>query len=357
MGIRTDLPRAPGKGKSSGPDDTTASSGNPGPASRLVPQEMVGTCPAMLRVFQLIRKVAATEFPVLVTGPSGTGKEMVAQAIHQRSPRAQGPFAVVNCGAIPRELLESEFFGHERGSFTGAHRTVVGKVELAQGGTLFLDEVGELPLELQVKLLRFLQDYSFERVGGREKRTADVRVISATNCNLKEMIAQNRFREDLFYRLDGINIDLPPLAERGDDILIMANFFLGRYCRDVGKEIKGFSPEALRALKVYSWPGNIRELINRVRRGVVMAEGSLVSPKNLDLESQVLKGDLSAGLGLKEALAQFESRLIVETLDRCQGSVQMAAKALKTSRSVIYHLINKHGLSLPQDGKDKKGFS
>lgn len=177
--------------------------------------EMIGTCDAMLHVFKMIRKVATTDVPVMITGASGTGKEMVARAIHQRSNRSKGPFVPINCGAIPRELLESELFGHEKGSFTGAYRSVAGTVERAQGGTLFLDEVGELPLELQVKLLRFLQEYTFERVGGRKSIKVDLRVISATNRNLTELIAQNQFREDLYYRLDVIDISLPPLQRPG----------------------------------------------------------------------------------------------------------------------------------------------
>ncbi len=306
--------------------------------------EMVGTCPAMLRVFQLIRKVAYTDFPILVTGASGTGKEMVAKAIHQRSQRASGPFVVVDCGAIPRELLESELFGHERGSFTGAFRTVAGKVELAHGGTLFLDEVGELPLELQAKLLRFLQDYSFERIGGRERKAVDLRVISATNAHLKKMVAEGRFREDLYYRLNGITIEMPPLKERGDDVLIMANLFLTRCASDLGKDVQGFSREAQKTILTYPWPGNVRELINHVRRAVVLAEGPWVSSQNLGLEEPLLKTGDSNGLGLKGALAEFESSLVSKALAQCGGSVQLAAKLLKTSRSVIYHLIHKHRL-------------
>jgi two-component system NtrC family response regulator len=220
---------------------------------------MVGTSPAMLRVFDLIRKVAHADFPVLITGASGTGKEMVAKAIYLRSRRASGPFMAVNCGAIPRELMESELFGHERGAFTGAVRTVNGKVELANHGVLFLDEVGEIPLELQPKLLRFLQEFSFERVGGRQKIAADVRVISATNCNLKEMMINGQFREDLYYRLDGIDIELPPLKDRGDDVSIMAKLFLQQIAAELGRDLKGFDPEARQILQRYSWPGNVRE--------------------------------------------------------------------------------------------------
>jgi two-component system NtrC family response regulator len=307
-------------------------------------REMIGTCPAMHKVFHLIRKVAASDVPVLVTGASGTGKEMVAQAIHQRSLRSKGPFVAVNCAAIPRELLESELFGHEKGAFTGAFRTVAGKVELAHNGTLFLDEVGELPLELQVKLLRFLQEFSFERVGGRETKQVDLRVISATNGDLKELIAAGRFREDLYYRLNVVNIDLPDLKERGDDGLIMANVFLRRYAAKTERKILGFSAEAMKAIQTYPWPGNIRELINHIRRAVVMAEDAWVTPENLGLDLTKFQGMPSNRLGLKEAKARFEAKLVSEALANCRGNVQLAAKLLKTSRSVVYHLISKHDL-------------
>jgi two-component system NtrC family response regulator len=308
-------------------------------------QEMIGTCPAMLQVFHLIRKVAPADLPVLLTGASGTGKEMVAQAVHERSLRSQGPLVPVNCGAIPRDLLESELFGHEKGSFTGALRTVVGKVELANYGTLFLDEVGELPPELQVKLLRFLQDFTFERVGGRETKRVNLRVISATNADLKELISQGRFREDLYYRLNGITIALPDLKDRGEDLWIMAQVFLKRYVSQTNnKKILGFTEEAAAAIKGYSWPGNIRELINLIRRAVVLAEGSWITAENLGLEPRPGLGDPYQGLGLKEAVTKFEAGLVTEALTNCGGRVELAAQALKTSRSVIYHLIHKHNL-------------
>ena len=308
------------------------------------PNEMIGTCQAMFRVFHLIRKAAGTDVPILVTGASGTGKEMVAQALHQRSTRSQGPFVAVNCGAIPRELLESELFGHERGAFTGAHRTVVGKVELANHGTLFLDEIGELPLELQVKLLRFLQDYSFERVGGRQKIQADLRVVSATNRDLKELIAVNRFRDDLYYRLNCINIELPDLKDRGEDVLIIANVFLRRYATTIGKPVSGLTKETTQTIQAYAWPGNIRELANLIRRSVVMADNPWITPENLGLDSEVIRKIPSNGngLGLKKAKAQLELKMLTEALTNFQGNVQKAAKALKTSRSVVYHLINKY---------------
>jgi len=315
------------------------------------PREMIGTCDPMRQVFKMIRKVATSDVPVLVMGASGTGKEMVAQAIHQRSRRAKGPFVAVNCGGIPRDLLESELFGHEKGAFTGAYRTTVGTVERAQGGTLFLDEVGELPMELQVKLLRFLQEYTFERVGGRKTFKADLRVISATNSDLEELIAAGRFRDDLYYRLDVVKIELPPLKQRGEDVLIMANVFLRRYSSMIGKEIKGFTKVAATVIQTHSWPGNIRELVNRIRRGVVMTEGSWITPEHLGFsigEPQGFSGDPLApsvnGLGLKKAKAKFEADLVASALERCQGNVLLTAKILKTSRSMIYHLMQKYNI-------------
>jgi two-component system, NtrC family, response regulator len=308
-------------------------------------EEMVGTCPAMLQISQLIDKVSITDFPVLVTGASGTGKEMVAQAIHQRSRRALGPFVTVNCGAIPRELLESELFGHERGAFTGAYNTVVGKAELAHRGTLFLDEIGELSPEVQVKLLRFLQGFTFERVGGRKTLQVDVRIISATNADLKKLVKAGRFREDLYYRLEGINIELPLLKDRGEDILILAERFLQRLGAETGKVLDGFTREAKDALMGYAWPGNVRELENRLQRAVVMTDSRMVTAKHLGLKGKSGPQASSVdGLSLREAISLFEATLLSDTLSRCDGCVKRTAEALKTSRSVIYHLINKHNL-------------
>ena len=308
-------------------------------------QEMIGTCEAMRKVFHLIRKLAATDVPVLITGASGTGKEIVARAIHERSLRSKGPFVAINCGAIPRELLESELFGYEKGAFTGAYRTTIGTVERADGGTLFLDEVGELPLELQVKLLRFLQELSFERVGGRKTIKVDLRVLSATNGDLGEMIGANRFREDLYYRLDVINICLPLLKDRGEDAVIIANVFLKRYAIKVVKDIRGFTREAVTAIKAHPWPGNIRELINRIRRGVVMADTPWLTPEHLGLDlAEIQPQYMLNGQGLKEAKAKFEAKLVTEALTNYQGNVLLASKALKISRSMIYHIIQKYGL-------------
>ncbi|MFZ2088037.1 MAG: sigma 54-interacting transcriptional regulator [Desulfobaccales bacterium] len=309
------------------------------------PEEMIGTCKAMRDIFCMIRKLAVTDVPVLITGASGTGKEMVARAIHQRSNWARGPFVEVNCGAIPRELLESELFGHGKGAFTGAYRTTIGHVERAQGGTLFLDEVGELPVELQVKLLRFLQEFTFHRVGGRQPFKVDVRVISATNSDLSEMIAAGRFREDLYYRLDVVNIDLPALKDRDDDCLIMANVFLKRYATRLSKDLKGFTAEAMAAIQNHAWPGNVRELINRVRRAVVMTEGGRVGQEHLGLDqSGAVTEPVFNGKSLKEARAEFEARLVSEALHHFQGNVFLASRALRVSRSTMYHFIQKYQL-------------
>jgi two-component system NtrC family response regulator len=317
---------------------------------------MIGACDAMLNVFDLIRKVAATDCPVLITGASGTGKEMAARAIHQRSMRSKGPFIAINCGAIPRELLESELFGYEKGAFTGAYRSSIGTVERAHNGTLFLDEVGELPIELQVKLLRFLQEYTFERVGGRKTIKVDLRVISATNCNLKELIAHGRFREDLYYRLDVVNLDLPHLKDRGEDMLIMAKFFLKYYTAKQNKNILGFSPEALTAIQMHPWPGNIRELVNRIRRAVVMTESPWIMPENMSLKiSEINPEPFIEGMGLREAKKRLEIEMVTAALGKYQGNVRLAAKALKTSRSVIYNLMEKYKIS-PQDSQRPAEF-
>ena len=309
------------------------------------PEEMIGTCKAMRDVFCLIRKVAVTDVPVLITGASGTGKEMVARAIHQRSHWSQGPFAEVNCGAVPPGLLESELFGLETEGSTGAQRTLIGHVERAQNGTLFLDEVGELSVALQVKLLRFLQEFTFHRVGGRQPIKVNVRIISANDTDLKELIAAGRFREDLYYRLDVVKVNLPPLVDREDDSLIMANVFLKRHAAKFGKNIKGFTSEAVAAIQGHSWPGNVRELINRVRRAVVMSENNRVAPEHLGLDQpqQDPKPGFN-GKSLKEARAEFEARLISETLQHFRGNVNLASRALKVSRSTMYHFIQKYRL-------------
>lgn len=304
--------------------------------------EMLGTSPKMQEVFTAIRKVAATEVPVLITGESGTGKELVAHAIHGQSARKGGPFVVINCGAIPENLLESELFGHEKGSFTGAHIQRKGRIEAAHGGTLVLDEIGELSLPLQVKLLRFLQEQKIERVGGREEIIVDSRVLAATNMDLKQGISDGRFREDLYYRIGVVSIDLPPLREREADILLLANVFVKKYVAGSKKKITGFTKQALREIEVYSWPGNIREMENRIKRAVIMAEGSRITPMDLELASSHAKYE---GRGLKEARDALEKDLIKRAITRNRGNLTKVAEELGVTRPTLYGMMEKLGIA------------
>ena len=305
----------------------------------------------MLAVFDTIRRVASADVSVLLTGESGTGKELVARAIHRRSPRAGKPFIPINCGAIPENLLESELFGHEKGSFTGAHAMKRGKFEVADGGTLFLDEIGELPLSLQVKLLRFLQDHLIERVGGNTTLPVDVRVIAATNRDLEEMIEARTFREDLFYRINTVRIVLPPLRERGGDILLLATRFLHRYRAESSRSLRGFSRQALEALNAWTWPGNVRELDNRVKRGVIMAATSLIQAADLDLPAQPGATDeqdeteaspAPAEMTLRDARDRLDRGMVVSALLRTSGNVSAAAQELDISRPSLHDLMKKH---------------
>jgi len=302
---------------------------------------MLGASPEIQEVFASIRKVATTEVPVLITGESGTGKELVAKAIHQLGTRKTSPFVVINCSAIPEALLESELFGHEKGAFTGAHIQRKGRFETAQGGTLFLDEIGELPLSLQVKLLRFLQEQRIERVGGREEIFVDVRIMAATNRDLMESIREGRFREDLYYRLGVVTIALPPLREREGDIMLLATSFSPKYSTENKKKIKGFTAEAIRALETYHWPGNVRELENRIKRAVIMAEGSKITPQDLELAPQHAGYE---GRGLKEAREGFEKDFILRVLSRNKGNLTKAAEELRIHRSTLYELMEKLGI-------------
>jgi len=304
---------------------------------------MVGCCPEMLAVFATIRKVAASNAPILITGESGTGKELVAGAIHEASQRRKGPFVAINCGAIPENLLESELFGHEKGAFTGAHLTVQGRLQYAQRGTLFLDEIGELPVNLQVKLLRFLQQGTIQRVGGREEISIDARTTCATNVDIAKAIAEGRFREDLYYRIGVITINLPPLRERGDDILLLAENYLKFYAKENGKKALRFSPAAAAFLKRHPWPGNVRELKNRVQRAVIMSEGGSVGP--MDLGSDRQEPDAPAGSGgrlsLREAREAMEREMILGAMQRQSGNVLKAAEELGVSRPTLYDMMRK----------------
>jgi two-component system NtrC family response regulator len=294
----------------------------------------------MQAVFGLIRKVAPTSAPVLILGESGTGKEMVAQALHRRSAQKTGPFVAINCNTIPENLLESELFGHEKGAFTGAYAQCKGHIQTAAGGTLFLDEIGELPAPVQVKLLRFLQEKCFQRVGGRQEIPSDARVLAATNRNLQESVAAGKFREDLYFRLAVVVIKVPPLRQRGDDIVLLAKAFLQNYEVEHAKPGLTFAPDALRALALYRWPGNVRELQNRVRRAVIMADGKRVTAKDLELN------DILSALppqSLREARESVEREMVQDALRRHSGKVTAAALELGISRPTLYELMEKLG--------------
>jgi two-component system NtrC family response regulator len=309
---------------------------------------LIGQCPEMLDVFSVIRKVASSDISVLVQGESGTGKELVARAIHSMSLRKEGPFVPINCGAIPETLIESELFGHEKGSFTGAHMQQKGKVEYADKGTLFLDEIGELPAQLQVKLLRFLQERSFQRVGGRDDINVDTRIISATNVDIQKAIMNARFREDLYYRIGVITVSLPALRERKGDVLLLSNLFLRRFAEEFRKKVKGFSPSSVDALESYEWPGNVRELENKVKRAVIMTESPLVEPRDLGFqENGQIRTTIPAGesLTLREARDMVEREMVIRAIDKHKANVARAAQELDISRPTLYDLMKKHNLS------------
>lgn len=317
--------------------------------------DFVGSGPAMQKVFTLIEQVATTDVDVLILGDTGTGKELVARSIHDRSRRSNQPFVAVDCGAIPENLLESEFFGHERGAFTGADARRVGLLEHANGGTFFLDEVGELPLLLQAKLLRTLQERKLRRVGGREEISIDVRVIAATGRNLEQMIREKTFREDLFYRINVVRIDLPPLRDRGDDLGLLIEHFAQRYSREMGKAVVGITPEAYQVLAHYRWPGNVRELQNVIRRGIALTRGSMISIDDLP-------DDIVASAGLSESppsatgaasgffaerdrfVLKFERDYLSSLLRKHQGNVKSAAIEAGLPRGTLYRLMKNHGL-------------
>jgi two-component system NtrC family response regulator len=310
------------------------------PPGRKRYHRLVGESEPMRRVFSLIQRVAPTDATVLVLGENGTGKELIAHAIHQASRRKDGPFIPISCGAIPETLLESELFGHERGAFTDAYRTREGKFEIANGGTIFLDEIGELPVHLQVKLLRFLQDHIIDRVGGRESIRVDARVVAATNRDLKAAIAAGTFREDLFYRLSVLTIQAPPLRERGDDVRILAEFFVEFYAKHHKRRIKGFTRAALRAIQAHPWPGNVRELENRVQRGVILARDAYLRADDLELAEP--QGETPRTL--QEARDEAERQLLVEALTRNAGNITRASRDIEVSRPTFHDLLRKHGI-------------
>jgi transcriptional regulator with GAF, ATPase, and Fis domain len=301
--------------------------------------EIIGAVPSMLEVFRKVQKVAPTDIFVLISGETGTGKELIAREIHHRSQRANGPFIVINCGAIPENLMESELFGHVRGAFTGAVATRPGKFQAADKGTLFLDEVGELPLSLQVKLLRALQERIVTKVGDSKPERVDIRVIAATNRDLEEEIKKGSFREDLFYRLNVVNVYLPPLRERGDDILVIAKSLLQKFAAELNSQVKGFTPNALVAIRKYDWPGNVRQLENRIRKGLVLCDKTLLGPEDLDLSQEQLQPIVP----LDKAKEDFQRRYILEVLERNNGNRTKTARDLGVDPRTIFRYLEKEG--------------
>jgi len=309
----------------------------------------------MLRICRTVERLAQVSVPVLLLGESGTGKEALARALHEMGPRAKGNFVAINCAAIPEPLLESELFGHERGAFTGAVRQVAGRIESAHGGTLFLDEIGDLPALLQAKLLRFLQDQVIERVGGRVPIRVDVRLVSATNQPLEEHAAAGTFRADLLYRLNSLIIRIPPLRERGEDAMLLARWFLARYAREFNRRLRGFDPAASQAILAHSWPGNVREIGNRVRRAAVMAEGQLLTPADLELAEP--EDFPEAELDLRSIRMRAERVALERALARSNGGLAAAARLLGISRPTIYTLLDTHGLARKGGDASSRGAS
>jgi two-component system NtrC family response regulator len=289
----------------------------------------------MEQVARMIERVARTDASVLITGESGTGKELVASALHEASSRHDAKLIAINCASIPENLLESELFGHEKGAFTGAIRQMPGKFEMADKGTLFLDEIGDMPVALQAKLLRFLQSRQFERVGGRTLLSVNVRLVSATNRPLTALVAEGNFREDLYYRLNAIRIELPALRERDGDAIILAQHFRNLYNREYARNVRGFTKEAIIAMQAYNWPGNVRELENRVKRALIMTDGPLITAEDLELASDAKPRSLN----LRDHTRDLETSLLREALAVAEGNVSKAAKLMGISRPQVYHLI------------------
>jgi DNA-binding NtrC family response regulator len=319
-------------------------------------ENLIGRSPAMAEVFELVRKAARSDANILIVGESGTGKELVARAIHANSPRETQAFVPVDCASLPEQLLESELFGHEKGAFTGAVKTKPGLIEVAQRGTLFLDEVAELPVGLQVKLLRALQERQIRRVGGTRQIDVDVRLVSATNRDLRELVVKGQFREELYYRVNVIAIVLPPLRERKGDVGLLVHAFLKRYAPGREGPLKGFEPEALQILEAYAWPGNVRELQNVIERACVLAEGQTLTVRDLPPHLRVPAGTAGApppplsgtNLPLREAKAewmtQLEAAYLADLLQRHRGNVSQAAKAAGIDRKTFHRLIKKYGI-------------
>jgi len=311
-----------------------------------VPMEgMITNSPQMQTVCQRVEKVAPSDATVLLLGNSGTGKEVCARALHGKNPHVTGRFVAINCAAIPENLLESELFGYEKGAFTGATKSTPGKIEYAEGGTLFLDEMGELPITLQAKLLRFLQERVVERIGGREEIPVNVRVICATHQNLEDKIKLGEFREDLYYRINEIPINIPPLKDREGDTLLLAKSFFEQMNNDQGKKIKGFTREALSVIEAHDWPGNVRELKNRIKRAVIMADGTKITAEDLELKSLEEADDIRS-FDLREVREAAERKVITNALNHTNGKVSPAAELLGVSRPTLYDLMQKLNINI-----------
>lgn len=313
---------------------------------------IVAASEGMLAVCKMIEKVAPNDVTTLLLGESGTGKELLARALHRLSPRANGNFVAINCAAIPENLLESELFGHEKGAFTGAHKQTIGKVEVANGGTLFLDEIGDMPLPLQAKMLRFLQERVIERVGGRQEISVDVRVVCATNQKPETLIEEGRFREDLYYRVSEITINIPPFRDREEGRLILARTLLQKYCKKQKRGLNGFSDDAVHAIEAYPWPGNVRELENKIKGAVIMADGKFVTASDLGVEPGEHEPE---SMNLREVRQRAESKAIRVALTKCYGNISKAAEMLGITRPTLYDLLNKYDLSA--EGYSKKAVS
>jgi len=312
-----------------------------GGAAATVLGSMVTSAPEMLKVARTIERVASADVSVMLLGASGTGKELLARAVHEKSGR-KGDFIAINCAAIPENLLEAELFGYERGAFTGAVKSNVGKIELAEGGTLFLDEVGDIPLPLQVKLLRFLQERVIERIGGRQPIAVNTRIVCATHQDLEAMIAQGRFREDLYYRLAEIVVKIPSLAERSGDAVLLARHFVNRFSRELNPAVQGLLPDAVAAIDAYAWPGNVRELENRLKRAVIMADGRSIGAADLDFPASREEGP--AQINLRAAREIADRRAIRQAMSRTDNNISGAAKLLGISRPTLYDLLKQYRL-------------
>jgi two-component system, NtrC family, response regulator len=315
----------------------------PGAEGETLFGSLVTCSPEMMKAARTVERVANTKVSVMLLGASGTGKELLARGLHDASDRRHKPFVAINCGAIPENLLESELFGHEKGAFTGAVKTVEGKIELANGGTLFLDEVGDIPMPLQVKLLRFLQERVIERIGGRKTIPVDVRIVAATHRNLNQMITDQEFREDLYYRLAEVTVSIPRLAERNGDSVLLAKHFLSKFAREMNPSIKGFASSALTAIDQWQWPGNVRELENRIKRAVIMADSKFITVDDLQFDQP---DDEDRLLNLKSAREAADRKAIGRAIARTEGNISNAAKLLGISRPTLYDLLKQYEMQV-----------